>query len=335
VIEQDDGALARVRSLMDLRRFEEAARALGPVLASEPDDPTLHLLMARCLRGCGRAEAALREAERALALDPDFVECYWTATELLLDLDRGANALHAAQRAVALAPNQPVSHYCRMRALAYNGSLDDAMNAARRTLELEPGSTLGWHCVGYVCSERGEFDAAEEAYRQALRIAPDDPELLGNLGTVLGALGKHEEAAACLDSALQLDPGSDWHRLNSAGVATQQVFAGKFARGLSYKVDRLGRNGKRGLLKGIEGDSFSHPNAFAFLLLWIAVCLPLSLVIKNNTPLLLITVSAIIGAVLAFRYRRLSSSQQQAIKMTLRSLRRSLLAILPQKRNNR
>jgi tetratricopeptide (TPR) repeat protein len=52
----------------------------------------------------------------------------------------------------------------------------------------------------------GQPDKASKLYREALAEQPDMPEALLNLGRILEAAGKSEEARACWTRALEAEP---------------------------------------------------------------------------------------------------------------------------------
>jgi len=52
----------------------------------------------------------------------------------------------------------------------------------------------------------GQLDKAVRLYRDALALQPDMPEALLNLGRILEANGKSEEARNCWSKALEAEP---------------------------------------------------------------------------------------------------------------------------------
>lgn len=59
---------------------------------------------------------------------------------------------------------------------------------------------------GLAAHAAGELPAAEQHFRAALALAPDRVSILGNLGAVLCAQGRHAEARPLVERALQIDP---------------------------------------------------------------------------------------------------------------------------------
>jgi len=54
--------------------------------------------------------------------------------------------------------------------------------------------------------QNGNFENALSFFEQALLLKPDDPDLWNNKGIALRSLGRYDEASACYNKSLQLDP---------------------------------------------------------------------------------------------------------------------------------
>jgi tetratricopeptide (TPR) repeat protein len=54
--------------------------------------------------------------------------------------------------------------------------------------------------------QAGRLVDAESAYRAALKIAPRDPAVTHNLGVVIAAQGRHQDAIGCFDTVISADP---------------------------------------------------------------------------------------------------------------------------------
>jgi len=88
---------------------------------------------------------------------------------------------------------------------------------------------------GHVAALRGRQDAALGAYGEAAKLAPDRPLPLVGIGNVLAGLGKHPEALAAFDAALERAP-TDEAALR--GRADALVASGDRA-GAADTLDRL------------------------------------------------------------------------------------------------
>jgi tetratricopeptide (TPR) repeat protein len=75
-----------------------------------------------------------------------------------------------------------------------------------RLIELNAGTAEVYYNCGLLAQKLSRNDKAVEFYRKALEQRADFPEALLNLGHVLSAAGREEEARACWAPALELKP---------------------------------------------------------------------------------------------------------------------------------
>jgi len=101
----------------------------------------------------------------------------------------------------------------------------------RDTLRKNPDAWMAHTNLGNVLSAQGKFDEAISNYRQALQIKPDDAKPHYNLGKALQSQGKLDEAIRHYHQALQLKPNyAEAH--NNLGAALQ--LQGKLDEAISH-----------------------------------------------------------------------------------------------------
>ncbi len=77
----------------------------------------------------------------------------------------------------------------------------------RRAIDKMPDEASGHIYLGGILARSGHLKEAETAHRAAIRCSQGcRDEACLNLGLVLRAQGRYDEAAACFEQALQLDP---------------------------------------------------------------------------------------------------------------------------------
>jgi tetratricopeptide (TPR) repeat protein len=102
------------------------------------------------------------------------------------------------------------------------GRLDKAAVVYDRILRADPHHPDALHLSGLVAHQRGDHDRAHELIAAAIRVEDARPAFHNSLGTVLLALDRAREAAACFRRALALDPSyAEAH--NNLGNALQQT----------------------------------------------------------------------------------------------------------------
>jgi tetratricopeptide (TPR) repeat protein len=94
--------------------------------------------------------------------------------------------------------------FSRAHAAHREGRLADAERDYRATLATEPGHVDALHWLGVLHHQRGEHRAAAELVGQAARLRPSDAGVQLNLGTVMRALGRLDDAIERFRNALHL-----------------------------------------------------------------------------------------------------------------------------------
>lgn len=91
------------------------------------------------------------------------------------------------------------------RQLHADGDLDAAEKHYRKILRKRPRHPEALHLLGMIANQRGENIIALDLMQQSVRIKSDEPYYYNNLGLVLNALDRYEEAGECYRKALSLD----------------------------------------------------------------------------------------------------------------------------------
>jgi Flp pilus assembly protein TadD len=166
--------LARAKTMLDLKRYDEAAGLLVRVAAAEPADSRAWCLLSAAHLGAGR----------------------WQ------------DASAAARRAMSLAPADGWPFRLDSIAQARLGHPEAAMQAAREACRLEPERWQAHVCLARAAlATQVDYDIAEHAAARARTLAPSEPEVHHVSGLVSHARGKRREARAHQQRALALDPG--------------------------------------------------------------------------------------------------------------------------------
>lgn len=103
-----------------------------------------------------------------------------------------------------------------------SGNLGGALLTYRRVLSRDPGVADAWCNMGSVLHALGRDEEALEAFRRSLELHPANPAAHTGLGSVLDAMGDAEGALAHIREALALDPGNLVATSNLAGALARQ-----------------------------------------------------------------------------------------------------------------
>ena len=195
---------------------------------------------------------------------------YLRGKEYWEDTRSATKAIPMIEKAVVLDSNfcQAYSLLARLCGFAYINNLpgrkewaEKAKTAAERAFHLAAGKPEGYLALGsYYYFVNRDYDRALELYHKALEGQPNNSDLLAAIGYVQRRQGKWEEAAASLQKAFQLDPGSVviadglarstllmMHRLNDAEIVID--------RALEMAPDNEVLLPAKALLRWYDGDS--------------------------------------------------------------------------------
>lgn len=155
-------------------------------------------------------EFAIQMFSRAIELDPGYALAYTGIADChaILYSEFGKDAAHlapareASQKAVELDPEAAEAHTSRGIALALSDQYDDAAEEFETAIALNGRLFEAHYFYARVCFIQGELAGAARHYEDAARVRPEDYQAPALLGTVYGALGLEQEAAAARERAL-------------------------------------------------------------------------------------------------------------------------------------
>ena len=140
---------------------------------------------------------------------PDHGPTWSVYGRALASLSRFDEAEAAVRRAMEL--SRPQSLVFRLTDMGQlfrdKGDTAAAERWFRKAIDQEPDRTQGYIYLGAMLARLGRLAEAEEAHRRAT-LCPKGcvDEAYHNLGLVLRALERYDEALACFESALKIDP---------------------------------------------------------------------------------------------------------------------------------
>jgi tetratricopeptide (TPR) repeat protein len=125
------------------------------------------------------------------------------------ELSRHREAMLAFRR--ALRHSNPTKHalvhVCVGDMWRYAGKLAQAVRAYEQSITCQPQSTMGYVLAGGCLARMGRLREAEALHRRAVECEEGDlDEAWLNLGLVLRAMQRYEEAAEALRKSMAIDP---------------------------------------------------------------------------------------------------------------------------------
>ncbi|HEX2443948.1 MAG TPA: tetratricopeptide repeat protein, partial [Vicinamibacterales bacterium] len=157
---------------IELKRWDDADRALRAALAERGDIERAHYDLALVLEARGDMPGAIAEYEAELARGPSYSAAF-NLGRLLSRTGRPREAARRFQEAAAANPAFAPAHLYLAKALLDSGDLDAAQDAALRGLDLKPGADvapLGHYVLADVYSRLGRSREAAREVARAQRL---------------------------------------------------------------------------------------------------------------------------------------------------------------------
>src|SRR6266576_3842833 len=86
------------------------------------------------------------------------------------------------------------------------GKYEDAEQICRQILTANPNHPDAWHLLGVMAYETAQYETAEEYINKAIRLDSANSSFYCNLGNVLQAQRRFDEAVTCFRRAIELKP---------------------------------------------------------------------------------------------------------------------------------
>lgn len=212
-------------ALMDVGRYDDAARLLGEAVARQPQDSGVWCDLALCENRRGRQPEALDAAERAMGVDPQSEWAHRLRAHILLAIGEPwalKQALVSSSESIRLMPDSAMAWTVHSRVLRASNQNGPAAEAAHRAIIVDPAYIGGHEAFGLAMFAMNRLDLAEQAFRHILEIDPVSASAINNLGRVYLKQGNGKDAAALFARAAALDPTEPAYRRN-AGLAAHKI----------------------------------------------------------------------------------------------------------------
>ena len=231
-------------SLVQERKFEEAAAAFRRNFALDPQDVWGRQNLAMCLVKLGRRDQAIREFQHALALKPRFGFAWLGLGQVYEEQGRQREAEECYRQALADRIHRAdelttLARFCQSR-----GWLDAARTNFADAIALSPSDANLRLEAGLSLAALGRHAEAAQRYAEAIQISPDLARAHFLRGLEMGRLGKPADAEWEFREAVRLMPDVVEARLNLAIALHHQ---GKFEEALTEFESVLQRNSTNGL----------------------------------------------------------------------------------------
>ena len=183
----------------------EAVSAYRAAAELRPESAEIHNNLATTLRDLGDHGEALAHYRRAVALAPAVADLWYNLANVLAASGAPDETEASYRNAINLKPDfaDALANYGRWL-MAHSRWVEAEAHLAE-AIRLAPMNAATWNNLGIASQELGRT-ATETCYRNALVIDPRLADAHYNLGCLLSAQGRTDDAIACHLAAIAADP---------------------------------------------------------------------------------------------------------------------------------
>jgi tetratricopeptide (TPR) repeat protein len=185
----------------------------------DADDPIDN---ARSLGRVGEADEAEAVLRAGLESNPDDVSLVRELGSLVGSVGRYEEALELFERAVAIDGDHSGAQRGKAKSLRLLGRLAEAEATVRAALESHPNDLRILIELGYVLSAQRRYEDAMAAFDRALRVDAGDLHAVEGKARSLRLLGRLAEAEATVRAALESHPNEPWLLVQLGSLANMQ-----------------------------------------------------------------------------------------------------------------
>ena len=203
-----EAAIIEFQQALDIERSAPQSKSTTkPVMAQT------YAQMSKAYAKSARWSEARECAEQAVEYDGENGENHALLGEALLGLDLRSAAVSSYRKAVQKRPNNAAWQYMLGSLLHHIGSHNDAVSALQKAVELS-GNAEYYHTLGRSYLAIGQSKHAIVAFEKALQKRPSAHHWRADLADVHVARGRHHEAIAEIDRALEeaIDHPALWRK---------------------------------------------------------------------------------------------------------------------------
>ncbi len=133
----------------------------------------------------------------------------WVSLAHVVETTNSSEALEAYRQAAVLRPADPEPHLSSGLLLEKQGQFEDAAREYKLALTLDPSSADAMIGLANAYMRGHQFSQAEEVLRKLSIAHPDDGAIHNELGRILAAEGKKDDAIVELEAGLKLAAGDE------------------------------------------------------------------------------------------------------------------------------
>ena len=212
IVESDPGSreanLTLIEALVAAGDLPEASKHVHAFYERNRDDPHAWYWRGVVAEREGRWGAAVQYFSKAVTLDPELADAWAAMGDTLLLNDKLNGADESYSRALQIDANNARAWLGKGRTMRSLGRWGAAIQCLDKYNSLAPNDRDAWLLKADTLMEKDKYRRAIDAYNKYLELYQDDSYALERKGAALNALGMVDEALACLEESVRLDPNN-------------------------------------------------------------------------------------------------------------------------------
>ena len=156
----------------------------------------------------GRWGASIQYLSKAVSLNDKLLDAWVAMGEVLLEHGKAAGADESFSRALQIDDDSSAAWLGKAKTMKHMGRWGAAIQCFDKYNSLEPTDKSTWLLKGDTLLDKEKYERAIEAYDKYLELTQADSYALGKKGIALNAIGQTNEAKACLEESVRLDPNN-------------------------------------------------------------------------------------------------------------------------------
>jgi tetratricopeptide (TPR) repeat protein len=157
--------------------YEEALDAYKEALLRNPQNPAIHLLMARLEATMGSPDKAKEEIRQALTLKNNYTEAIFLLSQIEVSEGRLSQAIQSVEAAALISPNDPVVFF-QLGLLRYNAEdYAGAASSLERAVTLNSFYSNAKYFLGLSYDKLGRRADARRQFEDIAALNPDNAEI--------------------------------------------------------------------------------------------------------------------------------------------------------------
>lgn len=273
--------IAEAEELFKLGKLLPAIDVYQTALVTQPDNPAIHIALARTQAFAGKYEDAQTSAEDALLLNPSNSMAHAVRGWALNFQGQYLEAESSIKRALELDPNNALAHAYYVEILIdsyYSGlgsfdGIEKAIEESKVAQALAPNLLETHRARGYILEATGNYEEAIREYEAAIAINANIADLYLAIGRNYRILGIYDQAVDAFTRADALNPQDP-----NPDLLLSRTYAtiGEYGKALQFAESSVANNPADTNLRGNLGVMY-YRNAY-----WPEAVQELSYVVKGG-----------------------------------------------------